>query len=128
MKNSWPKVTCSVQQTVIASHSLPSIGFAPTHQHSYVIRAGWTHEINPSMGCTKSMQEMEKDLAELTAAIDGSYLNDLLPFPPTAEILACWIMARLPAYWQFVEIDCYDGYKVRVQADSMRSEWAEKFR
>lgn len=80
------------------------------------------------MGCTKSMQEMEKDLAELTAAIDGSYLNDLLPFPPTAEILACWIMARLPAYWQFVEIDCYDGYKVRVQADSMRSEWAEKFR
>lgn len=127
MKDAWPKVTCSIERRIAASHSLPGLGVAHAHEHDYLIRAGWTHEINPSLGCTKAMQEMEHDIAEISGRLHSMYLNDLMPFPPTAEVLACWIMARLPAYWQFVEIECYGNYRVRVQADAMRSEWTERF-
>lgn len=128
MKDSWPKVSASVEYSISCTHSLPSIGVSDPHSHSYIVRAGWSHEINPDMGCTKSLSDMEKDVRPLLDQLNGANLNDVFDFPPTAEIMACWIMARLPAYWQFVEIECYGNYRVRIQADAMRSEWADRFR
>lgn len=128
MKGSWPKVIASVERRIVAYHSLPDIGIADRHSHDYLIRAGWRQEINPHFGHTKSMQDMRKDLDALLNQLEGKYLNEVFQFPPTAETMACWIMARLPAYFGFVEIECYEGYFVRVEADSMRSEWAEEYR
>lgn len=136
MKGSWPKVTCRVKRKIIATHALAELGNGDIHKHAYRIRAGWTHEINPTQGITKSMAEMRQDLDELADMLDGRFLNDVLPFRPTAEIMACWLMANLPAYWMFVEIKCYKGakkhgkrsaYKVRIDATGMRREWSEQF-
>lgn len=127
MKGSWPKVTCSIERRITASHSLREMGNPDFHSHEYLLRAGYTHEINPRFGVTKSMSDMRPDLDELANMLDGKNLNEVLPFEPTAEIMACWIMANLPAYWDFVEIECYDGYKVRSEANGMRREWSAQF-
>lgn len=127
MKGSWPKVIARVERRITAFHSLPQFDHADLHDHAYLIRAGWRHEINPEDGCTKSMQDMRKDLDKIVDHINGCYLNDLFGLPPTVETMACWIMARLPSYWQFVEIECYSGYFVRVDAESMRSEWTQAY-
>lgn len=129
MKNSWPKLTCSVERKIYALHELPgSIGNFKQHGHDYLIRAGWTHEVNPMKGVTKPMQAWRAELDEILDLLDRRDLNMAMePWTPTAENLACWIMARLPSYWQFVEIECYEGFRVRITADSMRSEWAAQF-
>ncbi len=130
MNRSWPKVTCSVEQRITATHSLPrSIGSDQPHDHSYLIRAGWTHEVNPEKGVTKPMRDMRHDFDMVVALLNGAELNlAMTPFPPTAENMACWVMAKLPAYWMFVEIECYEGFRVRVEGTSMRREWTEAFR
>lgn len=127
VKGSWPKITSSVERLITATHSLPDIGAAEPHEHKYLVRAGWTHEINPTRGCTKSMAEMEHDFFGVVSQLDGADLNVVLPFAPTAETMACWVMARLPAFWQFVEIECYGSYKVRITAGSMRQEWTKQY-
>lgn len=74
------------------------------------------------------MQDMRQDFDEVLAPLRGAYLNEVFQFPPTAETMALWIMARLPAYWSFVRVECYDGFCVEVTATSMRSEWASQYR
>lgn len=128
MKSSWPKIIASVTDTFTASHSLPDIGAVEPHHHIWTVTAGWINEINPYHGCTKPMQEMKKDLKEILGLMDGKHLNDLMKFPPTSETIACFVMGRLPAYWQFVRVEAYDGYMVECRADTMRSEWLEQYR
>lgn len=128
MKGSWPKVTCSIERRITASHYLREMGNPEVHSHEYLLRAGYKHEINPRFGVTKSMDDMRPDLDELADMLDGKNLNEVLPSEPTAEIMACWIMANLPAYWMFVEIECYEGYMVRSDLKDMRSEWIEQLK
>ena len=128
MKGAWPKVRCSVTAKFTAEHSLPELGVATRHSHDYAVIAGWTHEINPYSGCTKSLQDMRRDIDEIVLLLAGKYLNDVFKFPPTAETMACWIMARLPEYWDFVRVEAYEGYTAEVSANSMRSEWLEQYR
>ena len=128
-RSGWPVVTCSVSADFSAVHSLPRIGVAELHGHAYAVRAGWTHEINPFFGHTKPMQEMRIDLDELVELVNGKNLNEVLaPYPPTAETLACWLMANLPDYWQWVEVECYGGYRVRVEANHLRRAWANQYK
>ncbi|CAB4121256.1 COG0720 6-pyruvoyl-tetrahydropterin synthase [uncultured Caudovirales phage] len=128
MKTTWPKVRISHTLKFYAEHSLPEIGVAERHGHEFTLTAGWLHEINPYHGCTKPMQDIRKDLAEVVVLLDSKYLNDVFRHPPTAETMACWIMARLPEYWDFVRIEAYDGFSAEVQAGVMRSEWLAEYR
>lgn len=125
----FPLLTATVDTCFWATHSLPSIGVAHPHGHMFTVAAGYRHEINPHMGCTKSFPIMLSELESITSKLEGSDLTELLnPFPPTIETLACYIMAKLPPYWMFVEISAYDHYRVRVDANAMRSVWAEQYR
>ena len=58
--------------------------------------------------------------------LSGRYLNDVLPVPPTAEMMACWILAHLPSYWSFVVIHAYGGFECRVDRSGLTMEWIEK--
>lgn len=128
MKGAWPKVTASVRRVFRAEHSLPEIGVPERHSHRYIVVAGWKHEINQTLnGCTKPLQDMEPDLDVCIDQLSGSYLNDVLPFHPTAEIMAWWILANIgrtdirdcSGMWQFVEVHCYKGFIARaVRADA----------
>lgn len=128
MKGSWPKVQVTVTTTFAATHSLPLIGVAEPHEHEYRVSAGWLHEINPQNGCTDTLQSMRTDLEEVVTRLRGKHLNDVLPFPPTAEIVALWILAQLTAEWSFVEVAAYGDFAVRADGDVNRGRWANLFR
>jgi 6-pyruvoyl-tetrahydropterin synthase len=61
------------------------------------------------------------------ARLDGKYLNDLVPAPPTAEVIACWILAQLGSHWAWVSIRAYDGFTCRVERRHLEP-WIEKLR
>jgi hypothetical protein len=135
VKGSWPKVTAAVYRSFEASHSLPGIGVSEPHSHLYKIKAGYRHEINPTLnGCTKPLEEMLRDLDGCIAKMEGKYLNDVLPFHPTAEIMAWTVLfgigntdLRATSFWQFIEVEAYDCFSARADIADARSEWREKF-
>jgi 6-pyruvoyl-tetrahydropterin synthase len=124
----WPIVEADVTIKFGATHSLPAIGVGEVHYHLWEVTAGWRHEINPHQGCTKPMQDMQKDLEALLAPLRDKNLSTVFsPWPATAETLACYVMAKLPAYWTYVQVCAYGNYRVRVEANTMRRLWTETY-
>lgn len=128
MKTSWPRVECSIVRTFHAWHSLPLVGRAERHSHFYELEAGYCHEIRPDYGCTKSMQDMSKDVDDVLVRINDQYLNDVLPVTPTAEMLACWFLAQLPAYWDHVKIHTYGYFNCRIERKYLTAEWTARLK
>ena len=125
----FPLVEAEITIKFGATHALPAIGVGDVHYHLWTVSAGWKHEINPHQGCTKPMQAMYKELNDILITLRDKNLSEIFaPYPATAETLACYIMAKLPAYWMFVQVQAYDGYRVRVDANAMRSAWAKQYR
>lgn len=128
MKTSWPRVEASVQRIFSADHSLPGVGVAEVHRHHYWADCGYHHEINPQTGCSRPMQEMQKEVNEVIDRLAGKSLNEVLPVPPTAEMMACWILANLEHYWDFVRIRAYGGFECRIDRRYITTAWLEKLR
>lgn len=129
MKTSWPRVYAQISRKFRAAHSLPSVGVAEVHEHDYEVTCGWHHEINPQRGVTKRLQDMERDVDPIIAALlSQPTLNEVLPVPPTAEMLACWILAQLPPYWGFVEVRAYNGFACRIERGDMTQSWFDMLR
>lgn len=110
-----PGIEVAVTRTFEAEHSLPSVGVAQRHTHSFSVECGYFQGIDPDAGCARPMAELTGDVAAVLSRIEGKYLNDVLPVPPTAEMLACWILAQLSPYWDWVSIRAYDGFMCRVE-------------
>lgn len=125
MRGAWPKVSASWGGPVVATHSLPGVGNPEPHSHDFHIRIGFTHEINPRHGHSGfPIDKLEGMFRKLAALIDGKDLNALLPFPPTAENLAVWLLVRCPGFIDYVEIRGYGEYIVSANRDGLRSEMA----
>ena len=122
-----PKVEVSITRTFQADHSLPDIGTAQRHTHSYSIECGYAQEINSDLGCAQPMQQATNQLLDVLSRIEGKYLNDVLPVPPTAEMLACWILAQLPPDCEWVSIRAYEGFMCKVERKHLLP-WMEKLR
>lgn len=110
-----PGIEVTITRTFEAEHSLPSVGAAERHKHVYSLECGCFGEIDPDRGCARPVQELRFDLDAVLSRIEGKYLNDVLPVPPTAEMLACWILAQLSPYWDWVSIRAYDGFMCKVE-------------
>ena len=110
-----PRVEVAITRTFEAAHSLPLVGATQPHTHSYTLECGYFQGIDPALGCARPMQELAHDVDAVVALIDGRSLNDVLPVPPTAEMLACWIFAQLSPYWDWVSIRAYDGFMCKVE-------------
>lgn len=110
-----PMVEVSITRTVVAEHSLPVVGVAERHTHSYTVECGYMAEIRPGLGCRRPMHELCSDIDVVLIQIDGKYLNDVLSGPPTAEVLACWILAQLSSYWDWVSVRAYDGFMCKAE-------------
>ena len=109
------KVDISITRTFAASHSLPDGGMAEPHEHDYEVTCGYVAEIDPAVGRGKSVQEVGAQVDAVIGKLDGQMLNRVLCVPPTAEMLACWILAQLGAQWEWASIRAYDGYSCRVR-------------
>lgn len=128
MKGAWPKVDASRSRSITIYHSLPRLGNACPHAHDLIVRLGWSHEINPSQGHTWPLAETDRVLEEQLKRIDGKDLDGILPLPPTAEVLACWLLSQFPPCYDWLEVEAYNGYKVRANRVGLRSEWIAFFR
>lgn len=122
----WPKVTISVSRHFSAEHSLECQ--PERHVHEYRITCEASHEINPAQGACKSYADWSRDVDLIVDRLRGSYLNSMFPLAPTAEILACWVLAKLPPYWDAVTIDCYEGFRARIDRHNITNGWMEKLR
>jgi 6-pyruvoyl-tetrahydropterin synthase len=109
------RVDVSIRRTFVAEHSLPAIGVAEPHAHTYELRCGYTAEVDPAAGCARALQVLEAEVDRVVSRLAGRDLNAVLSMPPTAEMLACWILAQLPATWQWAAITAYGGYTCRVE-------------
>ena len=116
-----PPVEVSITRTFEAEHSLPGVGAAQRHKHAYRVECGYSRPIDPELGCARPLQDLSKEIAGVISRLEGHYLNDVLPGPPTAEVLACWILAQLPAQWEWVAIRAYDGFMCRVNRADLSS-------
>lgn len=108
------RVELSIERTFTAEHSLPGIGIAAPHAHTFELNCGYVVDVDPGAGCSRPLQELEAEVGAVVSRLDRSNLNALLSVPPTAEMLACWILAHLPATWQWASITAYGGYTCRV--------------
>lgn len=126
MKTSWPRVEASILRVFTARHALPLMKNPAPHDHEYAVMFGYRHEINPLTGATRSIADMSKDVDPLVARVSGAMLNDVLPVMPTAEMLACWFLANLPAYWDFVVVRAYDCFECRIERSMMTAEWIKR--
>ena len=122
-----PTVEVAITRSFEGEHSLAGVGVAQRHKHTYHVACGYAQEIDPGLGCTRPMQDATKEVADVLARLDGKYLNDVLLGPPTAEMLACWILAQMAPYWDWVSIRAYDGFMCRVERRHL-APWIEKLR
>lgn len=122
-----PKVEVSITRTFVAEHSLPLVGVAERHKHSFTVECGYAAEIDADLGCTRPMPELARDVDAVLSRLDGKYLNDVLPVPPTAEMIACWTLAHLSPYWEWVSVRAYDGFMCKVERRSILP-WMDKLR
>jgi 6-pyruvoyl-tetrahydropterin synthase len=121
MSDSWPKVSGKFTQKVTIFHALPSLGNPDQHSHEFEVSLGWVHEVNPFFGYTWSLEDTQGKINRLLAQVDGKNLNDVLPVPPTAEMLACWLLSQAPEFYDYVEIRCYENYQIRVDRRGVRA-------
>jgi hypothetical protein len=108
------RIELSLTRTFVAAHSLPTIGLAQPHEHSFELRCGYSAAVDAEGGCERPLQQMTEDVDAVVSLIERKDLNALLPVPPTAEMLSCWILARLPDRWQWAAITAYGGYTCKV--------------
>ena len=115
------KIQTSIKRKFEADHSLPSVGLSERHHHAYELECGYTAEVDPAAGCAKPLHIFAAEVDLVVERLRGSYLNDLMPMPPTAEMLACWVLAQLPDHWAWVDVGAYGGYHCRVQRSDVEA-------
>lgn len=114
-------IRISLTRRFVAAHSLPEIGVAARHSHPYEVECARTVGLDRAAGCERPLDALAAEVDAVLGPLQGSYLNDLMPHPPTAEVLACWILERLPHEWASVTVRAYDGYACTVTRDDLHS-------
>lgn len=64
-----------------------------THGHNYVVRVALTGEVQPD-GMVVDYGRLAS-VAQLVDQLDHRHLNDVLPFNPTAENIAAWLLGEV---------------------------------
>lgn len=127
MTRKWPTVAGRMSKAVTIWHAQAWAGNPDLHSHEIVIAFGWKHEINPHQGHTWPVYESQAKVGRLCALVDGKNLNEILPNQPTIETLACWLLVRAPAFYDYIEIDAYDGYSIKVERADIPASWREAY-
>lgn len=80
-----------------AAHDLPGYPgkCARLHGHSYRVEAEFSGRELDSLGMVRDFLDLKAVLNEFLP--DHVYLNEILPFPTTAENIARWIFEQLQA-------------------------------
>lgn len=97
MSHPWPKVTKTASYRFNATHNLRGVTSHPdaaaTHAHEWVVTlifSDW--ECQPNKGFTYDEPKIDAAWGKRVLQLEGKHLNDLMPVPPTAENVACWLL------------------------------------
>ena len=120
-----PKIEARLTRAFSADHALPGIGVTERHRHTYRVECGYRHAIDAHTGCTRPLQDVKREMDAVIDRLAGQYLNDVLPVPPTAEMMACWILANLAPYWHFVVVHAYGGFECRIDRADLSTKWID---
>lgn len=125
MTQKWPTIAGSMSKAVTLLHAQAWAGNPDLHAHAIAITFGWRHEINPHHGHTWSVCETQAKIDRLCDLIDNKNFNDLIPAgtQPTVETLACWLLVRAPSFYEWIEIEAYGNYRVRVERGDVPKTW-----
>ena len=113
------RLELSLARTFTARHALPGIGFPEPHEHTYELRCGYVDTVSSDEGCTRPLQELEREVDAVVEGLQGNDLNAVLPVTPTAEMLVCWILAQLPERWEWASITAYGGYTCKLRRSDL---------
>lgn len=108
------RIEVSITRSFVAEHSLPDGGMAEPHEHRYEVTCGYAANVDPGVGRGRPVQALGAEVDAVVGQLDGQMLNRVLPVVPTAEMLACWILAQLAGEWEWAEVHAYGGYRCRV--------------
>lgn len=114
-----PIFSGSYSHKIIIWHAQAWAGNPEQHSHDFTVHLHWQNEIVAEDGRAKSVYDIEREVKELCALVDDKNLNKILPFQPTAETLACWLLLRAPAFYNAIQIDCYDGYSIKLNRENI---------
>lgn len=127
MTTKWPTLTGSIRKTITIWHSQAWAGNPELHPHDVTITFGWKRQINPWFSRTYSLDEAQKKADKLCYLVADRNLNEFLPFNPTVETLACWLLVRAQGLLDWIEIEAYDGYKVRLERPDIPEKWRKVY-
>jgi len=93
----WPRVRKEGRYTIRAKHHLAGISIHTDadepHWHDWEITLIWDNwEHNPDRGFARDEVYIDGAWGRRLQELDGADLNAVMPAPPTAENLACWLL------------------------------------
>jgi 6-pyruvoyltetrahydropterin/6-carboxytetrahydropterin synthase len=82
--------------TFEAAHQTPP--YSTLHGHTFKVELSFGGKPDPKFGWSVSLDDLQKQIDELRAAIDGKYLNDVPGLEvPSLENVSRWIWNRISA-------------------------------
>lgn len=127
MTQKWPTVSGAFTRKIRIWHAQAWAGNPEQHPHDIAVTFGWKHEINPRFSHTWPLDETVGKVRQLCELVEDRDLNLILPFNPTVETLACWLLVRAPAFYSHIRIEAYDGYEVRVDRGDIPEHWRKEY-
>ena len=106
MSERFPRAMVEVVYAFDAYHSLPESkhpGAGEKHKHSYWITIGYHHERNGPF--TWDRVELDTRYKPLIEQLQDSDLNILCGESASDEVVASWMLSRLPGWVDFVKVD-----------------------
>ena len=127
----FPLVTVERKYKFIAKHQLPAAKNPEAkilHEHIYSLIIILAHEFNPTQsGWTFDFDEIDRRVKPLLNILEGANLNELLPFEPTSEVLACWCVANTEPFVTGVRIEENNRSSTTALRKNIKPEWLAKF-
>ena len=128
----FPRVRVERNYEFIASHKLVNAKNPDAkvfHEHMYNMVVVLYSEVNPNVGgWAFDFDEIDFRVKPLLDMLWESNLNELLPFEPTSEMLACWCLAQLPPYIDGIRISESENSSAEIMKKDIKQEWLDKFR
>ena len=128
----FPKVRVERHYSFRAWHQLPASKnpMAKTrHWHDYKMVVILDHEANPNgAGWAFDYDEIDSRVKPIIEELDGCDLNELCPYNPTSEMVACWVLSMFPEFVSGVRVSENNRSSAEIMKKNINVEWLNKFR
>ena len=127
----FPRVRVERNYRFRAWHRLKSANNAlarDNHWHNYTATVILYHEVNPNgNGWAFDFDDLDCKLSKIFEALEGVLLNDIMSVEPTSEMLACFLLAKMPPYVDGIRVSETANSSAEVMRKDIPQEWLNRF-